>query len=63
MIWSIYNFEEKLKLLTDFIKTGLDTIMPVKQSRVHVDDPPWVSPEFKHLINLRQRAFSPEKDC
>ena len=60
--WSLVelanNCEEKLKLLTDFIKTGLDTIMPVKQSRVHVDDPPWVSPEFKHLINLRQRAFS-----
>ena len=47
--WSLVDLiersEEKLQLLTDLIKTGLDIIMPVKQSRVHVNDPPWVSPE------------------
>ena len=42
--------------------TGLDSIMPIKQSRVHVNKPPlplpWVSPAFKRLINLRQQTIS-----
>ena len=31
--------------------------MPAKQFRVHYNDPPWMTPEFKSLIVLRQRAF------
>ena len=47
-----------MQLLKDFILTGLDSIILIKQSRVHVNDPPWVLTEFKHLIHLRQQAFS-----
>ena len=43
--------------------TGLDSIMLIKQSRVHVNNPPppplpWVSPAFKRLTNLRQQTIS-----
>ena len=31
--------------------------MPAVQSRVHHNDPPWITPEFKTLIAKRQQAF------
>ena len=60
--WSLVEdadiYEDKLKLLTDMITTGLDIIMPVKQFKVHTDDPPWITAEFKALIKCRQKAFA-----
>ena len=50
--------EDKLKLLTDIITTSLDNIMPVKQFKVHTDDPSWITAEFKALIKRRQKAFA-----
>ena len=32
--------------------------MPIKYSKFHVNDPPWVTPEFKSLIKRRQEAFT-----
>ena len=62
IVWSVVdlanNCEEKLQLLTDVILTGLDSIMPIKQSRFHVNDPSWLFSEFKHPIHLRKQAFS-----
>ena len=59
--WSVVseapNCETKLALFTDFIKIGLDHIMPVKNVRLHLNDPPWVTEQFKNLIKLRQHAF------
>lgn len=31
--------------------------MPIKRTKLHVNDPPWISPEFKKIIKLRQKAF------
>ena len=31
--------------------------MPIKEKKVHISDPPWITAELKHLIKLRQRAF------
>jgi hypothetical protein len=31
--------------------------MPVKDTKVHANDPPWITAEFKKLIQSRQRAF------
>ena len=60
--WSIVestvSSEDKLRLLIDFINVGLDTIMPVKQVKLHNNDPPWITAAFKNLIKLRQKAFS-----
>ena len=32
--------------------------MPIKYSKLHVNDPPWVTPEFKSLIKRRQEVFT-----
>ena len=32
--------------------------MPQKQAKLHVNDPPWITPDFKKLIKTRQLAFS-----
>ena len=39
------------------ITLGLDTIMPAKQAKVHINDSPCITAEFKRLVHLRQRAF------
>ncbi|PFX13297.1 hypothetical protein AWC38_SpisGene22632 [Stylophora pistillata] len=36
---------------------GLDAIMPAVKSKVHLNDPPWITPEFKTLIATRQQTF------
>ena len=60
--WSLVECTQscaaKLQLFTDVVKTGLNTIMPVKKSKIHTRDAPWVSPEFKELVKLRQKAFN-----
>jgi len=62
--WSVVskasNWEDKLVLFTDFINIGLDHLMPVKHVRLHLNDPPWVTEQFKNLIKLRQHAFTME---
>ena len=50
--------ESKLKLFQDLVKIGLDTIMPLKTVKLHVNDPPCVTAEFKALIKARQKAFA-----
>ena len=58
--WSAFDSgdcKSKAQLLEAFVRIGLDTIMPIKHSKVHVDDPPWITPEFKTLIKLRQQAL------
>ena len=60
--WSVLdsdtNCESKLQLFQDLVKIGLDTIMPLKTFKIHVDDAPWVTAEFKALIKSLQKAFS-----
>ena len=60
--WSILNevgtCEAKSQFFTNLITTGVDIIMPLKQVKVHVNDPPWVTSDFTKLIKTRQEAFS-----
>lgn len=60
--WSVLdnntNCNDKLRLFTDLLKTGFDAIMPFKSFRLHVNDAPWVTAEFKNLIKQRQAAFA-----
>ena len=60
--WSVLNSSvdcsNKLRLFSDLVKTGLDIIMPFKSFRLHVNDAPWVTAEFKNLIKQRQSAFA-----
>ena len=50
--------ENKLSLFLDLVRIGVDTIMPLKLVKVHINDPPGVNGEFKKLIKLRQIAYA-----
>ncbi|XP_028414247.1 uncharacterized protein LOC114537304 [Dendronephthya gigantea] len=50
--------EEKLKLLTEIINYGLNTIMPEQCIKMHENDRPWLNTRLKKMINSRQKAFS-----
>ena len=58
--WSILdsapNIDDRSRQLCD-ITAGLDAIMPAVKSKVHLNYPPWITPEFKTLIAKRQQAF------
>ncbi|PFX11873.1 hypothetical protein AWC38_SpisGene24261 [Stylophora pistillata] len=49
---------EKVSLLEQIIKTGLDHILPTQSRRVHSTEPPWITSTLKDLIQARQRALS-----
>ena len=55
---SLTNCEEKIKLFADLIRIELDSIMPLKTFKLHINDQQWITAEFKKLIKLRQRAFA-----
>ena len=59
--WSILdsapNIDDRSRQLCDIITAGLDAIMPAVKSKVHLNDPPWITPEFKTLIAKRLQAF------
>ena len=52
--WSIIESNstctEKNHLLVNLINTGFNTLMPIKEKKVHISDPPWITAELKHLI-------------
>ena len=50
--------EDKLRILTEVINFGLNTIMPERSVRVHETDRPWLTSQLKALIARRQKAFS-----
>ena len=61
IVWSIIESKstctEKNRLLVNLINAGFNTLMPIKEKKVHISDPPWITAELKHLIKLRQQAF------
>ncbi|XP_022808365.1 uncharacterized protein LOC111345348 [Stylophora pistillata] len=49
---------EKVSLLEQIIKTGLEHILLIQSRRVHSTEPPWITCTLKDLIQARQRALS-----
>ena len=39
------------------MNAGFDTLMAIKEKKVHISDPSWITAEFKHLMKLCQRVF------
>lgn len=39
------------------MKTGLHIILRAKDVEVHANHPPWITTEFKKLIESKQQAF------
>ena len=37
--------------------TGLDCFFPCKSVKLHANDKPWVTPEFKEIIEDRQKGY------
>jgi hypothetical protein len=63
--WDILNniksCNRKEQLFEDVIKTGMDIIMPLKKTKLHANNQPWITPEFITLIKRRQKAFAQKK--
>ena len=54
---SAESCEDLLDVFMNFIRTGLDLIMPVKRVRINTTDAPWMTQHLKSLIRKRQKAF------
>ena len=55
---SVYSCEEKVSLLEELIKTGLDTVLPLRSKTVQLNEPQWVNSTLKNLITKRQTALT-----
>jgi hypothetical protein len=64
--WSfIYNLnscEEKTNSFLDLLKYAIDCFFPVRMVKLHATCQPWVTPDFKDLVQKRQTAFL-SKSC
>lgn len=55
--WSVVDSatnccESKLQLFQDLVKIGLDNILALKTFKIHVNDAPWVTAEFKATLSV-----------
>ena len=57
VLYHTISCEQKLDLFQDVINTGLDRFLPTKTVKLHDKDKPWITPEFKKIIETRQKAF------
>ena len=57
ILYRTISCEQKLDLFQDIINAGLDCFLPIKTVKLHDNDKPWVTPEFKKIIGTRQKAF------
>ncbi|XP_035688744.1 uncharacterized protein LOC118424306 [Branchiostoma floridae] len=48
---------EKSRVFYNTLQSKMDHFFPVKLTRLHMFDKPWITPEIKSLIYLRQKAF------
>lgn len=60
--WSILEevetCEAKSQILTDLITTAAYIIMSLMRVKIRVNDPPWVTSDFKKLVKARQQPYS-----
>ena len=50
--------EEKTHTFETIIKTGMDTLLPLKSKTVIANEPPWINKQLKSLIHERQTALA-----
>ena len=56
-LYHTYSCEQKLELFEDIINAELDCFLLAKTVKLHEKDKPWVTPEFKKIIQARQKVF------
>ena len=54
---SLSTIEDHLNYFSDIVMVGLNSMMPLKVVKLHVDDTPWMTPYLKDLIWKRQKAL------
>ena len=58
LLWSeLWPLAKERSMLQTIIKTGLDSILPMKPKIVHRTEPPWINSTLKTLIRKRQVAL------
>ena len=57
MIRAMTTCKQKVSMLQTIIKTGLDSILPMKRKIVLRTEPPWINSTLKTLIRKRQVAL------
>ena len=52
-LYHTFSCEQKLELFEDIINAGLDCFLPAKTVKLHEKDKPWLTPEFKKIIEIQ----------
>lgn len=58
LVATMDSCEKKTNILETVIKTGLDTLLPLKSKRVFANEPPWINNKLKSTIHQRQVALA-----
>jgi hypothetical protein len=55
-----HSCKEKTSLFQTIINNGLDSIIPLCNKTIRLNEPPWMNTTLKGLIRKRQKALSQE---
>ena len=58
LLGTVKTCAEKVSLLDIIIKTGLDSVLPLRSKTIHSSEPPWMNSTLKNLIKRRQCALA-----
>jgi hypothetical protein len=53
-----HSCKEKTSLFQTIINNGLDSIIPLRNKTVRLNEPPWMNTTLKGLIRKRQKALN-----
>ncbi|CAB3977333.1 Hypothetical predicted protein [Paramuricea clavata] len=57
-VYEAEDVDDKVSIFNGLTSQALDECMPLKSIRLHPTDKPWMTPNIKAKIKLRQRAFT-----
>jgi hypothetical protein len=52
-MYNLNSCEEKTNSFLDLLKYAIDCFFPVRMVKLHATDKPWVTPDFKYLVQKR----------
>ena len=50
LLGTVETCAEKVSLLDTIIKTGLDSVLPLRSKTIHSSEPPWMNPTLRTLL-------------
>ncbi len=57
-VYEAEDVDDKVSIFNGVVTQALDGCMPLKSIRLHPTDKPWMTPNIKAKIKLRQQAFT-----